>query len=48
MISSRVPIRFKLSTYTKTIANLVVDFLMNAHGQIELFTYPSFNKYLLR
>ena len=44
----RVTIRFKSSIYIATIANLVVDILMNAHGQRRLFLYHSFNKYYLR
>ena len=48
MSSSRVQTRFKSSIYTTITANLVSDFLMKMHGHIGLFTYPSFNKYLLR
>ena len=44
----RVTIRFKSSIYIATIANLVVDILMNAHGQRGLFMYHSFYKYSLR
>ena len=46
--SSRVPTRFKSSTYTAIIANPVSDFLMKMHGHIGLFIYPSFSKYSLR
>ena len=48
MSSSRFPTRFKSSTYTVIIVNLVSDFLIKMHGHIWLFTYPSFSKYLLR
>ena len=48
MRSSGVPIRFRSSTYTAIIANLVFDFLIKMHGHIGLLTYPSFNKYSLR
>ena len=48
MSSSGVSTRFKSSTYTTIIANLVSDFLMKMHGHIGLLTYPSFSKYLLR
>ena len=48
MNSSRVPIRFRSSTYIAIIANPVYDFLIKMHGHIGLFTYPSFNKYSLR
>ena len=48
MNSSRVTTRFKSSTYTTIIPNLVVDFLIKMHGHIGLFTYPSFSKYSLR
>ena len=46
--SSRVPTRFKSSTYTAIIANLVSDFLMKMHGHKRLFIYPSFSKYSLK
>ena len=46
--SSGVPIRFRLSTYTIIVANLISDFLTKMHGHIGLFAYPSFNKYSLR
>ena len=48
MSSSRVPIKFKSSTYTAIIANQFSVFLMKTHGQIELFTYPSLSKYWLK
>ena len=48
MSSPEVPTRFKSSTYTTIIANLVSNFLKKMHGYIGLFTYPSFSKYLLR
>ena len=48
MSYSGVPRRFKSSTYIAIIANLVSNFLMKMHGQIELFMYPSFSKYSLR
>ena len=48
MSSLGVSIRFKSSIYTTIIANLVSDFLMKMHGQIGLFTYPSFSNYSLR
>ena len=40
--------RFKSSTYTTIITNLVFDFLMKMHGHVALFKYPSFSKYSLR
>ena len=46
--SSGVPTRFKSSTYTATIANLDYDFLIKTHGQIGLFSNPSFKRYSLR
>ena len=46
--SSGVPIRFRSSTYTVIIANLVFYFLIKMHGHIGLFAYPSINKYSLR
>ena len=48
MSSLRVPTKFKSSTYTSIIANLVSDILIKMHGHIGLFAYPSFNKYSLR
>ena len=48
MSPSGVPIRFKSSTYTAIIVKLTSVFLINTHGQIELFTYPSLNKYVLK
>ena len=48
MSFSRVPTRFKSSTYIAIIANSIYDFLMKMHGHIRLFTYPSFSKYSLR
>ena len=48
MSSSRVSTRFKSSMYTAIIANHDSKFLIKTHGQIRLFTNPSFNKYLLR
>ena len=46
--SLEVPTRFKSSTCTTIIANLIYDFLIKMHGHIGLFTYLSFNMYLLR
>ena len=48
MSYSRVPIRFRSSTYTTIIANQVFDFLIKMHGHIVLLAYPSFNKYSLK
>ena len=48
MSSLRVPTKFKSSTYTSIIANLVSDILIKMHGHIGLFAYHSFNKYSLR
>ena len=48
MSSLRVPIKFKSSTYIVIIANLVATLLIKMHGQIELFTYHSLNKYWLK
>ena len=48
MSYSGVPIRFRSSTYTTIIANLVFDFLIIMHGHIGLLAYLSFNKYSLR
>ena len=45
---SRVPIRFKSSTNTTIIANVVFDLLIKMHEHIGLFTYPSFSKHSLR
>ena len=48
MGSSIIPTRFKSSTYTIIIKNLVYEFLIKIHGHIGLFTYPFFNRYSLR
>ena len=48
MSPSRFPTRFKSSTYTAIIVNLVSDFLIKMHGHVWLFTYHFFSKYLLR
>ena len=48
MSSSGVSTKFKSSTYTAIIVNLISNFLMNMHVHIGLFTYSSFSKYLLR
>ena len=47
MSSTGVPTRFKSSTHTIIIENLISDFLIKTHGHIGLFAYPSFSNFSL-
>ena len=44
----RVPIIFRLLTYTMIILNPIFHFLMRMHEQIKLFAYHSFIRYSLK
>ena len=43
----RVPTEFKSPKYATIIANSIVEFSVNMHEQIRLYTYHSLNKYSL-